>query len=368
MPPTIVSSTQILPAGGQEVSFGTIVGGPFDYLDVFVDGSGNIDADEVIAEWRIYATAGGLTSLVASAPGGGSRPAVIEWDIGSSEDPGLHSPAEAAGTTFELRGLLQQPAAVPITFLASLIGYDEFDVVASATAGATVALPATGAEVTIATVAGYAQFADVSVLQNFNVPVRFTLYAQATAVGVTAEVKTMVLQSTDGTRRVFSPVELPGATSYILRARLEEAGPSINVTASLATRSNTVTTGGVVLLTGNTNGPSNANTEEAFVTSTTDADVHVAAQLHPKGAIYEGLNGLTADRTVFLNTTATGAIGDDTTVKDEDGSLALHNIILDPGAGNTIDGLANYTMTAAQNGLKGAVTVRRISATAWALI
>lgn len=370
MPTTTLTATQVLPPN-VEVSFGTIVGGPFDYIDVFVDGSANADADEVIAEWRLYATAAGLTSLVATAPGGGRKPAVLDWDVGSGEAQAPHAPATAAGTTYELRAIIGPIAGGPPlpTFTASMIGYDQFDVAVSATGGgAAVALPPNGAEVTIATLAGYAQFADVSVLQNFNVPVRFTLYALGGLLGVVAEVKSMVLDSADGTRRIFSPVELPGATFYILRANLEDPGPSINVTASLATRSNTITTGGVVALTGNTNGPSNNNTGEWFPTSTTNADFSIAASAHPKGFIYAGMNGLLADRTVFLNTTATGAIGDETIVKDEDGSLAIHNIIVDPGAGNTIDGAPTYTLTAAQNGIKGSASFVRISATAWAVV
>ena len=127
----------------------------------------------------------------------------------------------------------------------------------------------------------------------------------------------------------------------------------------------TISAAGLTLM-GNTNGPANANTEQSFVTSTTDADVTVSAQANPHGDIYEGLNGLTANRTVNLNTAF--ASGDTTIVKDEDGSLATHNIIINPGGGNTIDGAATYTMTAAQNGVRGSVTLKRISATAWALV
>lgn len=127
----------------------------------------------------------------------------------------------------------------------------------------------------------------------------------------------------------------------------------------------TVTGAGVTLV-GNANGPAGANTVQQFVTSTTNADVTVASQPNPHGFIYEGLNGLTANRTVNLNPAFVS--GDQTIVKDEDGSLTGFNIILNPGGGNTIDGAATYTMTAAQNGVKGSITLVRISATAWVLV
>jgi hypothetical protein len=122
--------------------------------------------------------------------------------------------------------------------------------------------------------------------------------------------------------------------------------------------------GGAVVLVGNANGPSGANTVQYFPTSTTDADVNVGAQPHPHGLIYEGLNGLTANRTVTLPAAPTS--GDEIIVKDEDGSLNAFNIIIN-GNGKTIDGAATYTMTLAQNGSKGSVTLL-YTGTAWALV
>ena len=367
MPPTITTQTHAL-VSGAEVSFGIIAGGPFDSIDVYVDGSANAQAKLFMAEWRLYATNGGLTSLVASAPGGGAAPAVLDWNVGSTGVNAPYSPAKAVGTTYELRALWINPGGLaPPNFKASLVGYNEFDIAADAAASATVAVPPTG-ETVIATLGGYAQVADVSVDQNFDVPITIKLYA--VAGGITALVAAILLDainSVEPITRVLSPKTLPGATSYVLAAAQAGGAAAVNVTASLATRS-TIVTGGGVLLAGNTNGPSNANTEQSFVTSTPNANVNVAAQAKPSGDIYEGLNGLTANRTVFLNTTATGTIGDNTTVKDEDGSLALWNIIVDPGAGNTIDGAATYTMTAAQNGIKGSATFKRIGATAWAVV
>lgn len=66
------------------------------------------------------------------------------------------------------------------------------------------------------------------------------------------------------------------------------------------------------------------------------------------------LRALTADRTVLLPVAP--IVGESLVVKDEDGSLALHNIVIN-GNGQTIDGNPTYTMTAAQNGVFGSVTL-----------
>lgn len=63
---------------------------------------------------------------------------------------------------------------------------------------------------------------------------------------------------------------------------------------------------------------------------------------------------------------AAPVLGDRVTVKDEDGSLNLFNIIIDAN-GKNIDGAAIYTMTLAQNGAFGSVTLH-YTGTAWALI
>lgn len=69
-------------------------------------------------------------------------------------------------------------------------------------------------------------------------------------------------------------------------------------------------------------------------------------------AVFERLESAT--RTITLPAAPT--LGQSITVKDEDGSLALFDIIID-GNGNTIDGAATYTMTLAQNGIFGSITV-----------
>jgi hypothetical protein len=64
--------------------------------------------------------------------------------------------------------------------------------------------------------------------------------------------------------------------------------------------------------------------------------------------------GLTLDRTLTLPVAP--VVGELVIVKDYDGSLATHNIIIN-GNGQLIDGAATYTMTLLESGLKGSVTV-----------
>jgi hypothetical protein len=121
----------------------------------------------------------------------------------------------------------------------------------------------------------------------------------------------------------------------------------------------------VVTLNGNANGPSNNNTVQYFPTSTTDADITVAAQPHPHGLIYEGFNGLTATRNGFLNPAPTP--GDVVVWKDEDGSLGKPQNFVINGSGKNIDGVPTFTMMASNVGPFGSITVL-YTGTAWAII
>jgi len=120
----------------------------------------------------------------------------------------------------------------------------------------------------------------------------------------------------------------------------------------------------VVTLTGNANGPSNANTVQYFPTSTTNAPINVGAQPNPHGLIYEGFNGLTGPQTGTLNAAPTK--GDLVIWKDEDGSLGSQTFTIN-GNGKLIDGLATFVMSAANVGAFGSITVL-YNGTAWAIV
>lgn len=64
------------------------------------------------------------------------------------------------------------------------------------------------------------------------------------------------------------------------------------------------------------------------------------------------MSGLTADRTVTLPIAP--GVGEVVKVKDADGSLGAHNIIVS-GNGKNIDGAATYTMSAFPLGAFGAI-------------
>ena len=368
MAPTITTQNHTL-VSNAEVSFGTIVSPTgFDFIDVFVDGSGNPDADDFIAEWRLYEIVGGLPTLVATAPGGGRAPSVLDWGVGATPvpqprgvSPAPFSPAEGAGFTFELRAFFSGGPLLP-NFTASLIGYDEFDVAANTVSPPiAVVVPANFTEVTLAIVPGYAQFADAVVSQSFNVPIRFTLYAQAGVGGVIAEVASVTLQSSDGIARIFgSPVRLPGATSYMLRARfdsnlLQVAPPGpVTVSGGLATHSQNISVGGVVNLIGNVNGPSNANRWTSLPVPANDADVAIpeVGTVPGDGWWQVGVAGLTATRQVTLP--AAPNIGEVVVVTDLDGSLGAQTFNVN-GNGNTVEGVAIFAMDNTYPGPNGSV-------------
>lgn len=120
----------------------------------------------------------------------------------------------------------------------------------------------------------------------------------------------------------------------------------------------TIAAGSIALL-GNTNGPANANTAQDFTINATNADVAAGAFVGPQGETsgswYVGFAGLTANRMVTIPDMPSGS---KVTVKDEDGSLGNGwTITIVSATGKTIDTLANYVMTFAQNGSFGAVTV-----------
>ena len=370
MAPTITTQNHTL-IENQEVSFGTITNpAGFDFIDVFVDASGNPDADEAVAEWRLYEIVGGLPVLVATAPGGGKTPSVLDWGTGSVPAPnpratslGPFSPAEGAGFTFELRAFFGNPfGQPPPNMTASLVGYDEFDVAPNAVSPASnQQIPTNFSEVTFATLAGYAQFADAVVSQSFDVPVRFTLYAQAGVGGVVAEVAAVTLQSADGIARIFgSPVRLPGATAYILRARFDSnllqrppSGPVV-VSAGLATHSQSVSVGGVVNLVGNDNGPSNANRFLSLAVPSNDADV-VIPEVGPvpgDGWWNVPFSGLTGPHQALLPAAPTP--GEVVVLTDLDMSLAAQSFNAN-GNGNNVEGVPSFSMNNAYPGPNGSI-------------
>lgn len=109
-----------------------------------------------------------------------------------------------------------------------------------------------------------------------------------------------------------------------------------------------------IVLTGNVNGPANANRFLSLNLSSVDADFTFLA-VDTEGWFTLRMRGLTANRTVNLPAAPTD--GEVVVVKDGDGSLAAFNIIINGGA-NPIDEVAGpYTMTAVQNGVKGAVSL-----------
>lgn len=227
MAPTTHTETHAL-VFGQEVSFGSIAG-PTDFIDVYVDGNG---APNAIVEWRVYATVGALVSEVARSPGGGKTASVLKW-VGQQ---GFYSPIDATGSNYELRAYWAQQGPAP-TMKASIVGYDTLDTVADTRTSSTQQVPAGFGEVTFATVAGYAQFADAAVEQDFAGSVTFLLYALSEIGGVEAVFAAQPIQQKDGTTRIFQSLRLPGAVQYRLAARNNGSALGPSVDASLGIHS-----------------------------------------------------------------------------------------------------------------------------------
>lgn len=341
---TFANASNVQPLVNAEVVVATIAG-PLDNLDAYV--SGGAWADGTIV-FFIYATVGAVRAKVAVGIFGGPTAARITWKDPSGEP--IEGSVHAGGTSYDLVVFAQpnqsyQPAT-PGKIAATFAGVDGGDVAADANVSGTAAVGNT-----IATAAGYNQFADVSARMAGLPGATFQLLASCGGGSVEAVVETAQTGGPDATAVVMKGVVLPVATSYRIVALPVQPGTSFSVTASLSTYFESAANApGAVVLAGNTNGPSGNNTDQFFTVSRTDLDFDVGASAHPTGFNFVGMNGLTAPRTVLLN--AAPADGDTIIVKDQDGSLATENIIID-GNGKTIDGSATVTMTSGNPGAFG---------------
>lgn len=77
-------------------------------------------------------------------------------------------------------------------------------------------------------------------------------------------------------------------------------------------------------------------------------------------------SGLTAPRTWIPPAAAT--LGQTVTFVDVDGSLAAQSFTVAPSGGGTIIGAATFVMNAATVGAFGSLSIRRVSATNWAIV
>src|SRR5277367_4088028 len=99
----IVNSGAIQPVQGQNVLVGTLAGGPFDAMSVYVTGGGGVNLS-----FKMFALVGSLHTLVAQAAYLGPSESVLQWQGVTPEEPALTPVLEAAGTSFELFVFAQQ--------------------------------------------------------------------------------------------------------------------------------------------------------------------------------------------------------------------------------------------------------------------
>lgn len=343
------------PILNQEVLVATIAG-PLDDLDAYIQAPAWADG---FLAFFVYATVGGVRAKVATSLYQGPKAGRLTWEVGTNP---AAAPVHAGGTSYDLVVFAQatqnsflgalspsQPPAIAATFA----GVNASDVVADANVSNAV-LVGGGGETTVTTAAGFNQAADVSANLTNLPSLDFRLYASCGAGSVEALIDEKLSQGADGITSVMRGVVLPVATQYRLAvAQARPGGAAVNVTASLSTYQNVSGGGGGVgVLTGNVNGPSNANLWRSFTVVANDGDVLIIGTL---GWFFIRFVNLSANRNLVLP--AAPLDGEVVVCKDGDGSLALHNIVIQ-GNGQTIDGAATYTMTAATNGIKGAVSLQ----------
>ncbi|MFI5299993.1 MAG: hypothetical protein ACHREM_18040, partial [Polyangiales bacterium] len=377
-----INSAPIQPVINQEVVVCTLAGGPFDNLDAFVSGGAWAGGSLV---FRIYAIVGGggLRSLVAQGTYGGPSPNRILWTI--IDQPGQlggfakdqqgrtnQAPLHVGGTSFDLvvfaAAATQQQGptfnlgpANPAPILATLAGCNSGDAVPDTNSSPGPIACGAGATITYAVAGGFIDEADVG----FNAAgmptgLIFQLLANCGPGSVEVPVATVTTgPATNLNADVMVGIPLPVATIYRLRVT-NTSSAGVNITASLSTYTASTAGGGggPVIMSGNDNGPSNANHVEDFQIESLNANV-VGAQYAPiaAGLWYVGMSGAAGNLLVSLLDTMPN--GSRIIVKDEDGGLAAHSYTVSGSTGLLIDGAATFVMNAANPGPFGAVTFEK---------
>jgi len=373
------------PVIGSETTVATIAPGvPLDNISVyFVGGTGGGGGPLLL---RLYAEVGGFQTLVAIKQAVGSNlPSIIAWDTGLGPLAGgggggrgggnaeaQSNQIHAGGTnyTVTVEDLSNTPAPfssprLPVTI--TVAGVDQFDTVADAEFGATFAL-APGATGTLTVFPGFAQLMDVAIDQT-NIPPSVTVKVTADCGGgsvIGALVASAQMSGTDSTiGEVFSELKLPVATEYFV-SMTNNSQQAINITLTGVTSSVAVTGGAaVVTLTGNVNGPSNANRWTSLVLANTfaaPATVIPAVGLVPgDGWWYVAVTGAASNRTVTLPVAPTA--GEVVVVTDENAVLATNSITVN-GNGNNVQGFAAFPMSSAYPGSDGSIALQ-FDGTAW---
>jgi hypothetical protein len=353
------------PVIGSETTVATIAPGvPLDNISVyFVGGTGGGGGPLLL---RLYAEVGGFQTLVAIKQAVGSNlPSIIAWDTGLGPLAGgggggrgggnaeaQSNQIHAGGTnyTVTVEDLSNTPAPfssprLPVTI--TVAGVDQFDTVADAEFGATFAL-APGATGTLTVFPGFAQLMDVAIDQT-NIPPFVTVKVTADCGGgsvIGALVASAQMSGTDSTiGEVFSELKLPVATEYFV-SMTNNSQQAINITLTGVTSSVAVTGGAaVVTLTGNVNGPSNANRWTSLVLLNTFAApatvIPFAGTVPGDGWWQVSCIGVASNRTVTLP--AAPAAGEVVVVTDENAILATNTITV-MGSGNNVEGVANFVM------------------------
>jgi hypothetical protein len=131
-------------------------------------------------------------------------------------------------------------------------------------------------------------------------------------------------------------------------------GPTGPAGATGATGPAGATGPSVVTLTGNVNGPSNANEWTSFITEATGAPVTIPNPANGSW-IYIGVSGLAGPQ--MINLPLIPVQGMVVVVTDEDGSLAAQSVLINGGT-NPVEGVPTFTMNATYPGSFGSICLQ----------
>jgi len=229
-------------------------GTPLDLISVYVQGGAGR-----LLEYALYTTVGTARTRVAQSQIMGSTSAsIIAWQTIGRGD-GQTEQIDAGGTTYTVTVLdISGQLGTSQSVTATIAGVDSFDTASDQNFSALFTL-SPGSTGTLTTFNGYAQQMDVAIDQSSLPPVLVQVMADNGAGSVQVIIKYAQMSGEDdGIASVFRGLQLPVATRYFVSVT-NQSGVSISTTLAAVTYSMSITSGGVVTLSPDVIGPSNAN-------------------------------------------------------------------------------------------------------------
>jgi len=365
-----------------------LAAGPFDNLSVYFQGGlGGGGGDLLLT--LIALVAGIPTRIASKRVQGSADPSLIAWETSANGtnpaiNPSYSRNSSGAGQTeivknvggtayhvevLDLSSTLPPPGGAPRQpVTVTIAGVDTFDQAADSDFFTTFVALAPGQTGVLTVIPGWCQFLDVAVDQSNLPSVLVQVLADCVNVDAGALVAVLAQASMSGMDTGIAPVfrRLPLPVASEFTVQITNTGQTnLTVTLTASSSSESVTTGGVVTLTGNINGPSNANRWTSLVLANTFAApntvIPVAGTVPGDGWWYVAVTGAASNRQVTLPAAPTA--GEVVVVTDESGVLATNTITVN-GNGNNVEGVAAFVMNAAYPGTDGSICLQ-FDGTAW---